>query len=355
MTEWFSEGVTGMPAMQPFLQAIVAFALLGVVVVLLRIECAMFAVRGKRRAWWQVRLAALPIACVAAAAVWWPAQATDGPEGLAVFYGLLLTVAPALWFGLHLFAGRSTLPRLSRGESLWLASSALAMLLGPALVLSMLQGPLFSLGRTLERHARDALDERAPPLLAGPVLRWDLGDGDALLGRTLRIPPAVTLLRIEVWQALPGQPDGLWTDAATQVHPWMCRGDDALHLAWPAGSAAPVLRAVWQDARGGRWRGALPAPDAGVDAAPPLRWLADAAVLPLAVSRDTVRRGRRHEARHLWIPLPAARTLAELDACAQRIPLDGEDMDAVQIVIVRGDGPRVHAFERTPRKAGGPD
>lgn len=349
MNEWLSELVAGMPVTLRLIWGAIALVLGVVVIVTLRVERSMFAARGRKSAWWQMRLAALPILGIAAALVWLPTRAVAGPEGLAVFYGALFTLAPAAWFGLHLLVGRLTAPRLSKGESVWLASSALAVLLCPPLVLSALQGPVFMLGRTLERQARNALDERAPPVAAGPLLRWDLGAGDALFGRALRIPAGVMLERIEVGLAVPGQADVLWSDTATQVHPWMCRSEGELHLAWPAGTAAPVLRAFWRDAQGGHWRGALPQADGGDEVAIPAPAVlreADAVVLPLALSRDSVQRGRLYDARRVWMPLPAARTLEELGACAQRIALEDEGMDAVRLLIPRGDRPLERVIDR---------
>ena len=78
---------------------------------LLRRERRRFAAQGKARSWARVRLASAAILAITAASVVLPARQVSGMEALAVFYGLLFTLAPLLWFGLHWLAGRSvTIP-----------------------------------------------------------------------------------------------------------------------------------------------------------------------------------------------------------------------------------------------------
>lgn len=105
--------------MHPFHVLLLPFALAALVAYafLVRRERSRYGRMGKTRGWRRVRIASIPIAMVAAAIVWIPAGATSGMAGLAVFYGLLLTVAPAFRFAAHWLVGWSVSPPLSFAES----------------------------------------------------------------------------------------------------------------------------------------------------------------------------------------------------------------------------------------------
>ena len=137
--------------MHPFHVLLLLFALAALVAFafLVRWERSRYERMGKARGWRWVRIASIPIAMAAAAIVWIPAQATSGMEGLAVFYGLLLTVAPAFWFAAHWLVGRSASPPLSFGESAAIAGSPLAFGLVAVYVAHALQTPAWLFLRSL--------------------------------------------------------------------------------------------------------------------------------------------------------------------------------------------------------------
>ena len=137
--------------MHPFHVLLLLFALAALVAFafLVRWERSRYAQLGKATGWRRVRIASIPIAMAAAAIVWIPAQATSGMEGLAVFYGLLLTVAPAFWFAAHWLVGRSASPPLSFGESAAIAGSPLAFGLAAVYVAHALQTPAWLFLRSL--------------------------------------------------------------------------------------------------------------------------------------------------------------------------------------------------------------
>lgn len=124
-----------------FLGLLAAFGVLVIAAfgVLLVYERSRFERMGKQRAWRRVRLAGIPIAAVTAAAVALPTRAVGGMEALAVFYGLLFTLAPALWLGGHWLAGRIGRPPLAARESLWLALTVPAFAIGAVVVAHWLQ------------------------------------------------------------------------------------------------------------------------------------------------------------------------------------------------------------------------
>ena len=84
--------------MNPMLMSLILLCLV-VLPLLLRWERRRFQALGKGAAWLPMRVASVPIAALTAALVVLPARAVPGMEALAVFYGLLLVVAPLLWFG----------------------------------------------------------------------------------------------------------------------------------------------------------------------------------------------------------------------------------------------------------------
>ena len=66
-------------------------------------------------------------------------------ESLAVFYGLLLTVVPIVWFGAHWLVGKAVSPPLSAGESIAIASSPIVFGLATAYLAHTLQRPAWLL------------------------------------------------------------------------------------------------------------------------------------------------------------------------------------------------------------------
>jgi hypothetical protein len=145
--------------MYPFHVLLLLFALAALVAFafLVRWERSRYERMGKARGWRRVRIASIPIAMVAAAIVWIPARATSGREGLAVFYGLLLTVAPAFRFAAHWLVGWSVSPPLSFAESAAIAGSPIAFGLVAVYVAHALQTRHggFSDRSALRNNARD--------------------------------------------------------------------------------------------------------------------------------------------------------------------------------------------------------
>lgn len=135
--------------MHPFHALLMLFGALSLVALalLIRWESRHYHRLGKHDAWLRVRLATIPIALATAALVIVPASNTSGMEGLAVFYGLLLTLAPAFWFGAHWVVGRFGASPLSAGESARIAGSPILLVV----LLSVVAQPLQSIAWTLLR------------------------------------------------------------------------------------------------------------------------------------------------------------------------------------------------------------
>jgi hypothetical protein len=262
----------------------IAIAIAGLLV----LEQRAFAARGKAGSWRWLRLASLPILAVTALVVVLAARAVSGALALAVFYLALFTVAPMLWFGLHVLFGRWLSPRMSRGESTWVALTGLAILGLPPLVLGALQSPLYRLELGLDKARRDAMDEVPLAHRMSPVRRLSLGDAGDIHAQTLSAPPGVTVDRIDA------QGGELWSDTATQMHAYFCRAGEDLHLAWPVGSTVPPLRLYWHgddgvgrrsEFRTGDPAHALPAEEFTV------AWRDDGVDLPVPVARSRVQFG----------------------------------------------------------------
>ena len=128
--------------MHPFHLMLALFAALALVAFgfFIRFERAQFHRKGKGGAWLAVRLATIPIAMVTAAALMVPTRSISGMEALGVFYILLFTAAPILWFVLHWIVGKMVKPRLTFGESALIAITPIMFAIGTAIVAQQLQG-----------------------------------------------------------------------------------------------------------------------------------------------------------------------------------------------------------------------
>ena len=136
--------------MHPFhimLMLFAAAALVGFVYVI-RWERRQYVARDLASSWLKVRLSSIPAALLVAAVVVIPARATSGMESLAVFYLLLIILAPALWFGAHWAVGRLTKPQLAFADSARIAGLPLAYALALAAIAPILQSIAWALLRS---------------------------------------------------------------------------------------------------------------------------------------------------------------------------------------------------------------
>ena len=132
--------------MNPMLVSLILLCLVALPL-LLRWERGRFQALGKGAAWLPMRVASVPIAALTAALVVLPALAVPGMEALAVFYALLLVVAPLFWFGAHYVVGRLVRPALLFGESARIAALPVVAVIGIALLSQWLQPLVWSVWR----------------------------------------------------------------------------------------------------------------------------------------------------------------------------------------------------------------
>ena len=285
------------------LWSIVLLLILAGIVWLLRTEKRQYDARGKGRGWLWMRLLALPILALTAAAVVLPARSIAGPEALAYFYLALFTLAPLSWFGLHRLAGALQSPRFTRAECFGLALSGLAILIVPPLLLGMAQGPIYTLSHQLQESGFDHAAQAPLPHTALPVQRFRLGAAGEIFTQSLEAPPGVRIERIDT------RPGDHWSNTATQTHAYLCRQGENLHLAWSVGSPLAPLRIHWRTADGtlqqAEYRidasqlASLPAQDFTVN------WRDDGIDLPVPLMRDVVQLG--------WERAPGALHYRSLD------------------------------------------
>lgn len=208
---------------------------------LLAWERRLFGRRGKAHSWDSQRLLALLLLPATVGAVLLPARAVGGPEALAYFYGMLFTLAPLLWFGGHVLAGRRLRPPLSDGESLYLAASGLALAALLAGLVNLLQEPVFEASRGRWSPGIAAADQRPLAHRSMPSRLFELPGVGKVVSQSLLAPAGLRLERIERQAG-----DG-WYDVAGVTHPDLCRDGDDLHLLWSVREEAPRLRLSWRE------------------------------------------------------------------------------------------------------------
>ncbi len=203
-----------------------------------------FARLGKAGSWASLRLLLLIIIPLTAGVLIIPAQAISGPEALAYFYGALFTVAPLMWFGLHVLCGRWLRPALSKGESLFLAASALFTLFVPVIGLSLAQGPIFMATRSIEASSYQSAPRMPLAHVAGAPRRFELPDGEVIFTQSLMAAPGIRLDRVDY------KFGDLWSGQKDSLPQFLCRHGEDLHLMWPAREPTPQFRIFWRNAAG---------------------------------------------------------------------------------------------------------
>ena len=225
---------------------IAAAVVITVVLLVLWLEYRFMRAQGKGGSWGVVRVASLVAGPVAALAVILPANAVSGMEGLAVFYALLLTVAPLIWLGTHLGLGRLLNPALTVGESVALSLSGLLVLAVPAWAVFNAVEPLQKAARHLQDNPRDPGPPIAVAHAVQPVQRFHMLKAGDVFAQTLVAPPGLRLVRVDE------RVGELWDDMTGRTHPRYCLNGADLHLLWSAREGTPHLRLHWIDADGQR-------------------------------------------------------------------------------------------------------
>ncbi|MBP6850292.1 MAG: hypothetical protein KA164_01745 [Rhodoferax sp.] len=222
----------------------VASGLAALMLLLLWLESRYFARSKRTGSWAAVRLASLVAGPVAVLLLFLPARAVSGMEALAVFYLSMLTVTPLVWFGAHLWAGRSVHPALSRDESLALAVSGLLILAIPGIAFLQAQRPLQDAARAIGEQRTLPADN--PPLehRIQPVAAYTFPGVGLVFAQSLIGAPDTRLVRIE--QRMGGQ----WPSTPDSAHPQYCTMGNDVHLLWSAQERPPYLRIHWAQSNG---------------------------------------------------------------------------------------------------------
>lgn len=211
----------------------------------LLLELLYFRRRAKAGSWLKLRLLSLLMAPLCLAVVWLPARAVSGPAALGVFYVLLLTVAPWLWFGSHAWLGRRLRPPMSGLESLLMSLFGLVLLLGLPLVAAQMMALEFAKeARLLSASPRQAPDESPLPHRVQAPKLYRLPGVGLVWTQSLIAPEGLRLLSIDQRVA------GPWTPSAGVSHPQFCTRGGDLHLMWSPQEPSPQLRLHWRDAYG---------------------------------------------------------------------------------------------------------
>lgn len=237
-----------MPAGQRQVWWLAAAGLLALVLGLLWLESRCFKRSGRLAGWLFVRLVSALAAPLVLAVLIVPARSVGGPEALAVFYVALLLVAPPLWFGSHLLAGRWARPALTGGESLALAVSGLAILAIPGSAFFAAEAPLSAAAREIGRARTLPADNIPLRHTVQPVQRYHLPGVGLIYSQSLLAPADTRLLAVELRQG------GLWPVDQGSAHPAYCTNGNDLHLMWSAKEAPPYLRLHWEKGFAGRQR-----------------------------------------------------------------------------------------------------
>lgn len=248
-------------------------------------ERRRFAARGKAGAWLWVRLASLPVALLAAGAVFVLARAVSGPEALAAFYLSMFTLGPLIYFGLLWLAGRMATPALSAGESASIGGSGLLMVILPALLASMAPPWVYKLELGAQQVQRDLAAEHPIPHRIQNRQHFLLPDIGEVLSEHWQAPPGIRVERIE-WEL-----GGQYLQTGDSTGSIVCRDGEDFHVFRSAAAPAPRWRMYWRDAADALQRSTWT--EAPADAARPAidlvpAWTADGFSLPVRIPHHLV-------------------------------------------------------------------
>lgn len=216
-----------------------ALALLATMLMAFYLESLFFRRSRRVGSWFAVRLVSLVAAPLTFAVVVLPARATVGMEGLAVFYGMLLTAGPLVWFGSHVLTGRWMRPALAGGECMMLGISGLAILSLPGVAFLMAQFPLQEAARDIARRGLPSPGSVALMHTVQPPQGFMLPGAGLVYTQSLVAAPGVRLQWVEQRQ------DALWPTDRNVSHPTFCTDGANVHLMWSAQEPAPYLRLHW--------------------------------------------------------------------------------------------------------------
>ncbi|HRE15624.1 MAG TPA: hypothetical protein PLW86_00975 [Rhodocyclaceae bacterium] len=272
------------------------FAVFGVIValafgIMLRFEYTTLRARGKSLAWWVVRLATIPMLVLCATLVILPARATSGMEGLAVFYLLLFTAAPLVWFGLHWLLGKLTRPSLSGSESFALALTIPSFAIAVALLAHQVQSLAFSLDRQFKPQPPSFEMIEGQPYAPVHTLqytkRYVTVNGDFFVSRW-RSPQPVSIERVD-W--IQGPREINYIDRQRAMN--FCRDGADLVILEPAELAPGYLRVHWRSAGSPLYRSDLTTRDNSAVAQPLIpTWADDRVTLSETFPRYSLAIGR---------------------------------------------------------------
>lgn len=243
--EWI-DSLSALPADTQRDWAIAAAVVVAVMALVLWLEHGFMRRQGKAGSWLVLRVVSLVAGALAALAVLVPARSVSGMEGLAVFYAMLLTVAPLIWLGTHLGLGRLLRPSITAGEGVALSLSGLLLFGLPALAAYQALEPL----ENAARHRQDNPVNPGPPQALAhavqPLQRFHLPVVGTVHAQSLKAPEGLRLLRVDE------RVGERWEDMTGRDHPRHCQQGADLHLLWSTREGTPHLRLHWIDADGQR-------------------------------------------------------------------------------------------------------
>lgn len=320
-------------AAEYFRVALVAGACMAILIACaaLAMEYRHFRRRGLGGQWVGMRLALVPIAAIVVAGVLTPARLVAGPEALAVFYGLLLFVAPPAWFGLHRLARWLLAGELSVREAMFLAASPLGFALGLVSLAHMLQGPAWSLANALVRREFAQAPEAAAPLELQHAYRYRSREGEFLLV-AWDAPSPVAVVRVDLLT-----PRGLLEDVARSGYP-VCREADGVRWLGLADTIPNALRVYWRDGGQRLLRADLPAPAEFESRTWAVRWGAESPELPEPLPWQALAAGHTNASGELHfnsitLRAPPAGADQSLN-CLGAVPASDRTIDAVAVQLI---------------------
>jgi hypothetical protein len=211
---------------------------------LLRYEWGQYVPTRRVRPWIVLHLFSPVFAWLAYYAAYLPAAGVTGMEALGVFFMLIVTVTPLVYFTCHIILGRLVLlPELSVRESMILAATSIAIFGGAVLTFGFVKGQFAGADRRAARAGIRYATPAESPYIQKELIRFAMPDGETLIYASFLPKQTITVSGLSFFYG-PNPATG----GGTSGYHYLCGCGSEWHLVFikEQDGLLPHMRCYWR-------------------------------------------------------------------------------------------------------------